>query len=336
MIHPRTASPAIDAIRLCIVSALLSLTPVASAQAQTAYMPGTSPPRMAPPDSVIRVEVHRLAEGVYAAKVRYVWTGWVEMPDGLLLIDTSLSDSTAAVLADSIRAYSGDKPVKYIVNTHAHGDHIGGDYHFASAGATVFAQTRVAARVDSALKAQGAAAGSQKSLKPVVRVDRKKVLGSGDRKVEILWLGKPAHSAGDMIVYLPKQKVLFAGDLISNKAVPWMLDPDMNRRDWLAATDSLWSKAFVYEVLVPGHGILAQPIDEYRYTGNYLREAYEKAEKEASWGTTIKAVKDWGYLGPYEDSEFYAEVHFMNMRRLYWEAHGVKTPGRQQPGAYKK
>jgi glyoxylase-like metal-dependent hydrolase (beta-lactamase superfamily II) len=149
-------------------------------------------------------------------------------------------------------------------------------------------------------------------------------------------LGKPAHTAGDLVVYLPKQKILFTGDLMTNKSVPWMLDPDMSRLGWVASIDSLWTKAFVYETLVPGHGKLTKPIDAYRYTSSYLHDAYDKAKKEASWATNLNAVKDWGFLGPYEDSEFYAEVHFMNMRRLYNEARGIKTPGRLQPSTYRK
>jgi cyclase len=335
MVRPASACP-VALVRLRAFILILGLLAAPAARAQTTYMPGTAPPTMAPPDSVIRVEVHRLAPGVFAAKVRYVWTGWVELPEGLLLVDTSLNDTTAAILADSIRVYSGDKPVKYVVNTHAHSDHIGGDFYFASRGATIIAQASAAARIDSVMKARASLDRSAKRIKPAVRVDRKKILGPAERKIEILWLGKPAHTAGDMIVYLPKQKILFAGDLISNRAVPWMLDPDMNRKGWIASIDSLWTKAFVYETLVPGHGILAKPVDEYRFTARYLSDAYAKAEKEASWGTSLNAVKDWGFLGSYEDAEFYAEVHFMNMRRLYNEARGIKTPGRQQPGAYRK
>ena len=305
------------------------------ALAQTVYMPGAGPAQ-APPDSVIRVQVHRLAPGVFAAKVRYVWTGWVELPDGILLIDSSMSDSTAAILADSIRAYSGAKPVKYLVNTHAHSDHIGGNNYFASRGATIIAQASVAAKIDSTMRANADSTDNVKAFKSVTKVDRKKVMGPADRRVEILWFGKPAHSAADMIVYLPKQKVLFAGDLFSNKAVPWMIDPAMNRINWIAAVDSIMSKAFTIDSLVPGHGILAPKATEYRFIRGYLTDAYARAAKMASQGMKLHAFKDWGYVGPYEDAEFYNEVHFMNMRRLYNEALGISTPGRAQPGAYKK
>ena len=321
------------ALTLCLSSSLLAAS---SAPGQVSYMPGARPPTPTPADSVIRVQVHRLAPGVYAAKVQYVWTGWVELPEGLLLIDSSISDSTAAILADTIRAYSGPKPVKYVVNTHAHPDHIGGNRYFAERGATIIAQSKVAARIDSIMNTSAPGGAGTKAFKPVARVDRKKVMGTADRRVEILWLGMPAHSAGDMIVYLPKQKVLFAGDLVTNKSVPWMTDPDMDRVSWIASVDSLFSKAFLFDSLVPGHGVLAAPIEEYRFISGYLINSFDRAAKVAAAGTSLAAVRDWGYVGPYEDAEFYSEVHFANMRRMYNEARGIKTPGRPQPGVHKK
>lgn len=316
----------------------------APAQDGTSYMPGA--PQLSlrhdgPPDTTITVTVSPLAEGVYAAKVNYVWTGWVELPEGLLLIDSGLDERTARVLADSIRARSGAKPFKYLVNTHAHKDHTGGNAYFVAQGVKVMAQTHAAAVIDSMAKIEAAvhAPGNSNAPppSPVVRIDRRKALGPASRTVEIIWLGKRAHTDGDLIVYLPKQKVLFAGDLVSNRAVPWMIDSKMDREGWIASVDSLRSKRFASVIhLVPGHGVMERPLDEIAYTWNYLHDAWDRASKIASYGTSIKAFKDWGYLGPYEGNEFYAEVHFMNMRRLYNEALGIKTPGRPGARAYKK
>jgi cyclase len=309
------------AIALLLPAILIVLLAPPTA-AQTGYLPGAEPPakKRAGPDTTITIEVHPLAPGVFAAKVNYVWIGWVELPGGPLLIDSSLDDSTAAVLADTIRARSGPTPVQYVVNTHAHGDHVGGNGYFAASGATIIAQSKVASKIDSTTKAS----------KPALRVDHKKVLGPAGRKVQIIWLGKSADTAGDLVVYLPKQKVLFAGDLVWNKSVPWLLDPDFDRLGWIASLDSLRTKAFVYEKLVPGHGVLADPVDELRYIRGYLNDSYEKVARVVSWGTSLNAVKDWAYLGPYEDSEFYEAVHYLNMRRLYNQARGLKTPGRVQ------
>jgi len=321
--------------RTAFAVALLASISIGStdrAGAQTSYVPGAEPPRQnEQADTTLQIQVVPLAPGVFAAKVDYVWTGWVVLPEGILLIDSSMSDSTAAVLADSIRARSGPLPVKYVVNTHAHRDHFGGDGYFASRGATIIAQTRSAAKIDSllALATKSGNTGSS-APKPAIRVDRKKIMGPATRRVELLWLGKPAHTPGDLIVYLPKEKVLFTGDLVSNQSIPWLLDPGWSRVGWLASLDSLSSKAFTVTKLVPGHGEIGDPVRSIQYTRGYLRDAYDKASKMASWKTNIASVRDWGYLGPYEGAEFYNQVHFMNMRRLYNEARGMKTTGRPQ------
>ena len=317
---------------------LTATSHVGPSSAQTTYMPGAEPPKPTASDTTLHIQVVPLARGVYAAKVSYVWTGWVELPEGILLIDSSMSDSTAAALADTIRARSGPIPVKYVVNTHAHQDHFGGNRYFVSRGATVIAQTKSAAKIDSIMaipETTTGAAITPKLVKPSIHVDHRKVMGPPDRRVEIIWLGKPAHTAGDLIVYLPKQKTVFAGDLVSNQAIPWFLDPNWSRLGWLASLDSLTSKAFTIAKLVPGHGAYDEPWKGFKFTRGYLKDSYEKAAKMASWRTSVRAVRDWGYLGAYENAEFYSEVHYMNMRRLYNEARGMKTPGRVNAQTFK-
>jgi cyclase len=302
------------------------------------YLPGSPPPFHVsePKDTTVAIAVVLLAPGVYAAKVDYVWTGWVVLPDGILLVDTSIDGRTAAALADTIQARSGKKPVRWVVNTHSHDDHVGGDAYFASRGASLYAQTSQAAKVDSivALQLQDSIyADTRSRVKPATRVDHMTRLGTSMEPVQVIWLGHPAHTSGDLIVYLPKQRIAFAGDLVSNHAVPWLMDPDMSVAGWNASLDSLVTKRYPIDKLVPGHGEYAEPFRSLGYTRNYLKDANEKATRVASWGTTVAQVRDWGYLGPYEDSEFYAIIHFMNMRRLYNEAKGIKTPGRARAGA---
>jgi cyclase len=307
-----------------------------SSRAQTQYLPGAEPHRHSAPDT-LSVEVKKLAPWVYAAKVRYVWTGWVELPDGILVIDGAMDEKSASALADTIQARSGNKPIRYLVNTHAHEDHYGGDRVFLAKGATLIAQKNAAAKLDSILSlAPDSSAGkSADKRKPTTTVDRKKVLGSGDRKVEIVWFGEKAHTNGDLVVWVPKHKIAFTGDLVSNRAVPWLLDPDMSRTGWEATLDSLVTR-YRIDTLVPGHGeFAAAPVVSLRYTRAYLKDANDKAVTTASWGTSVAAVKGWGQLGAYEDNEFYEEVHFMNMRRLYNEAKGIKTPGRPRARAIK-
>ena len=303
--------------------------------AQMQYMPGAEPHRDTGPDT-LSIEVQKLAPWVYAAKVRYVWTGWIELAEGILVIDSAMDEKSAMALADTIQARSGNKPIQYLVNTHAHEDHYGGNQVFLAKGATLIAQKGAAAKIDSIMAHAPAAEGSgSRLLKPSIGIEHKKVLGKGDRTVEIVWLGKKAHTGGDLVVWVPKHKICFTGDLVSNRSVPWLLDPDFSRTGWVATLDSLVTR-YRIDTLVPGHGVFAAPHVGLKYTRSYLHDANEMAAQNAAWGVNVASVKGWGQLGAYEESEFYQEVHFMNLRRLYNEAKGKPTPGRPRARAIKQ
>ncbi len=292
------------------------------------YLPGGEAP-IPPKDSTLTIRVQQLAPGVYAAKLSYVWTGWIELPDGIMVIDAGMADSAGAELADTIRARSPNLPFRYLVLTHSQEDHILGARPFLKSGATLVTQAIVANQIDSVL---GLAPDAAKEI----RIQKTKRFGNAARPVDVVWLGRPANSAADMLVYLPKQRILFTGDLVSYQSVPWLLDRGFDMKGWVAALDSLRTKRFAADKLVPGHGVIGPPEKSIQFTRNYLRDADEKASKMAGWGTNLAYIRKWGYLGAYEGMEFYDEVHFMNLRRLYQESKGIKTPGRGRVRALRK
>ena len=307
----------------------LSLTlPVApSARAQDIYMPGaeTVPP---PKDSTLTIRVRPLAPGVFAARVNIVWTGWVELSDGIVLIDATVSDSSAAALADTIAARSPGKKIRYLVLTHDGVDHMGGAKRFLDAGAVLVAQKGKVATIDSVL--------GRPPTKGDVGVTKRYRIADKKNPVDVIWLGHPAYSGGDVVVLAPRQKVLFAGDLVWNKSVPWLLDRDLDVKGWNTSLDSLYAMRAGIDSLVPGHGEIAPPVNGIRFTLKYLREAEEKAAEIIAAGIQLSAVDRWSDMGAYEGLEFYAEVQVMNIRRLYKEAKGIKTPGRVRVGTYRK
>ena len=340
----RTRPRSVPTHALSLLS-LLFLAATTPAYAETYHMGlPNQPVKPSVVDTTVAIEVEPLAPGVYAAKMSYVWTGWVELGDGILVIDTGFSERGAKALADTIRARSGNLHIRYVVNTHAHLDHTGGDRFFATLGPTFIAHANAAEEIQHLLTwgSEEAEAGdtlthSGVTPPPVKKVTKRTSFGGAKRPVQVLSLGYPAHTAGDLVVYLPKQGILFAGDVVSNRSVPWMVDPGMDVDGWLKSLDSLLTPAFKIETLVPGHGVISRPGQAgIAFTNHYLLDARAKAAQGASWGSRLDQVKDWGYLGAYDGLEFYSEVHFLNMRRLYNQAKGIKTPGRKNTHAIKR
>lgn len=307
-------------IHIALFLLFVSLVAVRSVPAQVSYLPGAGP-YVPPKDTTLTIRVQKVAPGVYAAKVDYVWTGWVELPDGILVIDSGLADSAGVALADTIRARSPKRPFRYLVITHLADDHVLGARPFLKAGATLVAQANIMHGIDSTL-------GIPDNPAKELGIRSRKRFGTAARPIDVVFIGHDAITAGDVVVHLPKQRVLFTGDLVSYKSIPWLVDKGFSLKGLYAALDTLQTKRFAADVLVPGHGLLGKQDDGIKFMRGYLDAANDKATRVAGWGGTQALPREWGYLGQYQEMEFYYEVNGMNMKRLLAEAEGHKTPGR--------
>ncbi|QMU75811.1 MBL fold metallo-hydrolase [Streptacidiphilus sp. PB12-B1b] len=199
--------------------------------------------------------------------------------DGLAVVDTRSSLAEARELREDLRRLS-PAPVRWVVNTHVHFDHVWGNAEFAAPrqeppaqfwahAAAVAAMTRAVQGRDpeaSAFKVRLAAksprwAANMAELEEVVpdhavggggRADRH-TLELGDRAVHLLHLGR-GHTDGDLVLHIPDADALLAGDLVEQSGPP-AFGPDSYPLDWAPTLDALIATAVGPDtVVVPGHG----------------------------------------------------------------------------------
>ena len=182
--------------------------------------------------------------------------GWVVFRDYVLVIDANYPWGARAILED-IRKTT-DKPIKFVFDTHYHGDHAHGNGVFVDAGATIVCSADC--REESLRKnpqAWQASAADYKNDKlehPQIGFPERMVFVDGTHRVELIKVG-PGHTLGDSVAWLPKERILFTGDLCVNKrSGNNVADPDASPEGWVRALDGLMK----YDVaqLVPGHGFM--------------------------------------------------------------------------------
>lgn len=263
--------------------------------------PATSAPATADA-SRFEGEIVKVADGVWAAvqpdRLRFVdcTAGIVELGDGLMIVDSFVMASKARSLIEEIRKLS-PRPVRWVVSTHFHGDHVQGNQAFEEAfpgQVTFIAHTTVredvmkraepvakeeleelpdrVTAVENALSSGKDAEGKPfdaemkaryertldyrrsylenlrnlRFVLPSLTYDSRLVLTGGDREVRLIH--ERAHTRGDTVVYLPRERVLFTGDLLDDLPYVGHGYPS----EWIQTLRAL--ATLEIDQIVPGHG----------------------------------------------------------------------------------
>lgn len=211
----------------------------------------------------------QVAPGVYAAidgpdHKAGSNAGFVIGDDGVLVVDAFFTVDAARALVGEIHRLT-PKPIRYVVNTHYHADHTGGDQALRDAGAIIIAHRNVRGwvrtnnvnlfgdRITPELKARIAALPL-----PDLTTDKDLTVWLGSRKVVVRSV--LGHTGGDLTVFVPDAKVLFTGDMLWRKVPPNLIDGSV--KEW-TATDADFAAMpdAAHMVFVPGHGDVANLAD---------------------------------------------------------------------------
>lgn len=190
--------------------------------------------------------------------------GAIIMDDHVILIDAGMEPNSGKYVEEELRKVT-HKPIRYLVLSHYHDDHVMSLPYFRRKGIPIIGHTetaRIIARLGSKMIKQRIKIWGKRSpeLKIILKdakienvtltFDKKMVFGEGEDRVELLFVGA-ARTPGDVFVWLPKEKVMFTGDAINKSVQPLQYDYP-NIRQW---TDSMKKvRSYGAELYVPMHG----------------------------------------------------------------------------------
>jgi glyoxylase-like metal-dependent hydrolase (beta-lactamase superfamily II) len=226
---------------------------------------------------------------------------FVVTPAGVVVIDALGSPPLAQELIQAIGRITS-QPIRHLIVTHYHADHVYGLQAFQAAGATITAHRSGQAYLHSdtaALRLQA----SRQELAPWI--DDQTRLVAADRWIDgaasftlggvdfLLQPVGPAHTLEDLVVFLPQSRILIAGDIVFRGRIPFVGQADSGR--WIEALDRLI--AFDARLIVPGHGpASANAQSDLKLTRDYLQhlrqtmgeaarnlEPFEEAYAKADW-----------------------------------------------------
>lgn len=211
-------------------------------------------------------------------------------PDGTVLIDDQFAPLTAKI--QKAVADLGAAPVKYLINTHWHGDHSGGNENFGNAGAMIMAHDNVRVRMASEQDRGGRKTpASPKAALPVITYDGGLTLHLNGEDVRAIHV-KPGHTDGDSIIYWTKSNIIHMGDTFFNKVTfPFVdLSSGGNVRGVVKAADTALALANDETKIIPGHGPIATKADLQAYR-NMVSGIIAKVSAAMKQGKSLAAIK---------------------------------------------
>ena len=167
--------------------------------------------------------------------------------EGVLLVDDKFALDAPEILA-KVKSIS-DKPIRYILNTHQHPDHTGGNETFMAASAEIIIHKNARANM---------LAAKMPGLPRITYADESQVF-LGGKEVQAHHLGR-GHTNGDAVIYFPSERVLHTGDLFVNGGAPFI---DYSAGGTIVEWDKTIERALQldFDIVIPGHGPVAKKAD---------------------------------------------------------------------------
>jgi glyoxylase-like metal-dependent hydrolase (beta-lactamase superfamily II) len=284
------------------------------------------------------ISFDELAPGVFAYTAEGdPNSGVIVGDDGVVVVDAQATPAMAADVIRRIRAVT-DKPVRHVVLTHYHAVRVlgasayGTDSIIASDATRELIAERGAQDMDSEIGRFPRLFRGRESIPgltwPSVTFHRRMSLWLGQREVQLIHVGR-SHTAGDTVAWLPRERVLFAGDTVEFGATPYCGDAHFS--DWPATLEVV--RALAAEKLMPGRGRAlmhrAEVEEAIAGTASFTSDLFARVSAGVEKGWTLKAIYDdtVAALRPkYGHWVIFDHCMPFNVSRAHDEARGIAHP----------
>ena len=249
----------------------------------------------------VSIKTTKVAAGVYMLEGAGGNIGLSVGDDGVVIIDDEFGPLTPKIQA-AITAIT-PKPIKFVLNTHWHGDHVGGNENLAAAGAVIVAHDNVRKRMSvgqfmEMMKIQVPPAPA-KAL-PVVTFSSDVTLHLNGEDLHIVYVG-PAHTDGDAIVVFPKSKVVHMGDCFMTISYPFVdLGSGGTFDGFVTTADRVLAMVDNSFKIIPGHGAVSGKADLKGWR-DMLAKIRERVKQQADAGKTLEEIQKKGVTSEWDE-----------------------------------
>lgn len=259
-------------------------------------------------------------------------SGAIIMKDYVLIVDAGQEPESGKEVVDKLRKIT-DKPVKYLVITHYHDDHIMAIPWFKTNGAVVIGHVETSRiikemgnkLIDQRINLFGRGRPELKEILkdavidvPELTFEKKMTIGEGEERVELLYFG-PARTPSDIYLWLPKEKVLFTGDAINKSVQPIHYDYP-NIKQWTASMQSAMDLQPV--LYLPGHGTPFKT-DTVKEIIDYYNDLRRGVQAYIDKGFSLERIQAEFELPKYRNWRNYSDRFKTHIMVMYNELTGT-------------
>lgn len=246
-------------------------------------------------------EITRIAGDLYRFRNAGHFSVFLVTPDGIIATDPVNAEAAHWLKQELAKRFK--QPVKYLIYSHDHSDHISGGEVFADAALVVAHEN-----------AKEVILGEKRpTAVPNITFSDRMTLELGGKQVELIYVGKN-HSNNSIVMRFPAERVLFAVDFIPVESLPFRDFSDAYIEDWIGSLKRV--EALDFDILAPGHGSLGRK-EHVRMLRSYMEELRDEVLKYARQGKSLEEIKQLVKMEKYSGWGQYKAYLLLNIEGMY-------------------